>query len=265
MRNLLRQMPLVCLLVSFLAVHAQSRNPYDLELQNLRSQWPSAGKLEKLALLDHVRRLRDFVDDRRQIQLLLENVQQSSAENDLVRNEAAAYIDDLRTFKLPAQPQARHWYAVDESRRRILSEARTTAKTGASYEILAELEHLSGSAEAADHMLQAAELEPTANLWLRAAQFLDDPLRKFAALRNGLSLEPSNSQLSVELATYYIGRQQLEKARDVLAAAAQAAPNDFVIRERRAGLFLNLGLRSQALPEFRRLEEEGPSPLWLRC
>jgi len=264
MRNLLRQMPLVCLLVSFLAVHAQSRNPYDLELENLRSQWPSAGKLEKLALLDHVRRLRDFVDDRRQIQLFLENVQQSSAENDLVRNEAAAYIDDLRTFKLAAQPQARHWYADDESRRRILAEARAAVKTGPSYEIRAELEHLSGLAEAADHMLQAAELEPTATRWLRAAQFLEDPLRKFAALRNGLSLEPSNSRLNVELATYYIGRQQLEKARDVLAAAAQAAPNDFVIRERRAGLFLNLGLRSQALPEFRRLEEEWPSPLWLR-
>ena len=74
MRNLLRQMPLVCLLVSSLALCAQSRNPYDLELDNLRSQWPSAGKLEKLALLDHVRRLRDFVDDRRQVQLFLENV-----------------------------------------------------------------------------------------------------------------------------------------------------------------------------------------------
>ena len=113
-------------------------------------------------------------------------------------------------------------------------------------------------------MLQAAALEPTANRWLRAAQFLEDPLRKFAALRNGLLLEPSNPRLNVELATYYIGRQQLEKARDVLAAAAEAAPSDFVIRERRASLFLNLGLRSRALPELRRLEKEWPSPLWLR-
>lgn len=264
MRNLLRHMPLVCLLVSFLALNAQSRNPYDLELENLRSQWHSAGKLEKLALLDHIRRLRDFADDRRQVQLLLENVRQSVAENELVRNEAAAYIDDLRAFKVPAQPQAQHWYATDESRRRVLAEARSAAGTGASYEILAELEHLAGSPEAADHMLQAAGLEPTATRWLRAAQFLDEPLRKFAALRNGLSLEPSNPRLNVELAAYYVGRQQLEKARDVLAAAAEAAPNDFVIRERRASLFLNLGLRSQALPELRRLEKQWPSPLWLR-
>jgi transglutaminase-like putative cysteine protease len=217
-----------------------------------------------LALLDHVRRLRDFADDRRQVQLFLENVRQSAAENGLVRNEAAAYIDDLRAFKVPTQPQAQHWYSGDESRRRVLAEARAAAGTAASYEILAELEHLSGSAEAADHMLQAAALEPTAIRWLRAAQFLDEPLRKFAALRSGLSLEPSNPRLNVELATYYIGRQQLEKARDVLVAAAEAAPNDFLIRERRASLFLNLGLRSQALPELRRLEKQWPAPLWLQ-
>ncbi len=264
MRNLLRHMPLVCLLVSSLALNAQSRNPYDLELENLRSHWPLAGKLEKLVLLDHFRRLRDFADDRRQVQLFLENVHQSAAENEIVRNEAAAYIDDLRAFKVPAQPQAQHWYASDAGRSRVLGEARIAPATGASLEILAELEHLSGSPEAADHMLQAAALEPTANRWLRAAQFLEDPLRKFAALRNGLLLEPSNPRLNVELATYYIGRQQLEKARDVLAAAAEAAPSDFVIRERRAGLFLNLGLRSRALPELRRLEKEWPSPLWLR-
>jgi cellulose synthase operon protein C len=264
MRNLLRHMPLVCLLVSSLALCAQSRNSYDLELDNLRSQWPSAGKLEKLALLDHARRLRDFVDDRHQVQLFLENVHQSATEKEVIRNEAAAYIDDLRAFKVPTQPRAQHWYAADESRPRVLAEARASAGTATSYEILAELEHLAGSPEAADHMLQAAELEPTANRWLRAAQFLDEPLRKFAALRNGLLLEPSNPRLNVELATYYVGRQQLEKARDVLAAAAQAAPNDFVIRERRASLFLNLGLRSQALPDLRRLEKQWPAPLWLQ-
>jgi transglutaminase-like putative cysteine protease/predicted Zn-dependent protease len=264
MRNLLRQMPLVCLLVSSLALSAQSRNPYDLELENLRSQWPAAGKLEKLGLLDHVRRLRDFADDRHQAQLFLENIRQSAAEDALVKNEAAAYVDDLRAFKVPAQPQAQHWYAAIESRQRVLAEARNVAGNAVSYEILAELEHMAGSAEAAGHMLQAAGTDPTATRWLRAAQFLDDPLRKFAALRSGLSLEPSNPRLNVELATYYIGRQQLEKARDVLTAATQAAPNDFVIRERRASLFLNLGLRSQALPEFRRLEKEWPGPLWLQ-
>ncbi|HEV7521700.1 MAG TPA: DUF3857 domain-containing protein [Candidatus Angelobacter sp.] len=265
MRNLLRHMLLVCLLVSSLALYAQSRNPYDLELDNLRSQWPSAGKLERLVLLEHVRRLRDFVDDRSQAQLFLDNVRQSATENDLVKNEAAAYVDDLRAFKVPTQPRAQHWYVVDEARRRVLAEAHNAAETGASYATLAELEHLSGTPEAASDMLQAANLEQTAAHWLRAAQFLDEPLRKFGALRSGLALEPSNPRLNVELATYYIGRQQLEKARDVLAAASEVAPNDFVLRERRASLFLNLSLRSQALPELRRLEKQWPAPLWLQA
>ena len=106
MRNLLRYMPLVCLLVPSLALGAQPRNPYDLEFENLRSQWTWATRLEKLALLDQARRLRDYADDRSQIQRVLETVRQSAAEDALVRNEAAAYLDDLRAFKAPAQPRA---------------------------------------------------------------------------------------------------------------------------------------------------------------
>jgi transglutaminase-like putative cysteine protease len=265
MRNLLRYMPLVCLLVPSLALSAQSRNPYDLDLENLRSTWASASRLEKLVLLERALGLRDYVDDRAQIQQFFQSVRQSAAENDLVRSEAAAYIDDLRAFKMPLQPRAQHWYAVEGLRQRVLSEARASAEKDAAYAVLAELEHASGAAEAADHMLQAAGIDPTAQCWLRAAEFLDDPLRKFTALRNGLALEPSNARLNVELAAYYVGRQQLEKARDVLAAAAEAAPNDFVIRERKASLFLNLGLRSAALPDLRRLEKQWPAPLWLRA
>jgi len=265
MRNLLRYMPLVCLLVPSLALSAQSRNPYDLDLENLRSKWASASKLEKLVLLERALGLRDYVDDRAQIQQFFQSVRQSAAENDLVRSEAAAYIDDLRAFKMPLQPRAQHWYAVEGLRQRVLSEARASADKDAAYAVLSELEHTTGAAEAADHMLQAAGIDPTAQCWLRAAEFLDDPLRKFTALRNGLALEPSNARLNVELAAYYVGRQQLEKARDVLAAAAEAAPNDFVIRERKASLFLNLGLRSAALPELRRLEKQWPAPLWLRA
>jgi transglutaminase-like putative cysteine protease/thioredoxin-like negative regulator of GroEL len=265
MRNLLRYMPLVCLLAPSLVLGAQPRNPYDLELENLRSQWTSATRLEKLALLDHIRGLRDYTDDRSQIKLVLESVRQSASENDVVRNEAAAYLDDLRAFKMPSQPRAQHWYAVDEPRQRILAEARTNAARGVDFATLAELEHLAGAPDAADHMLQAARLEPTAARWLRAAEFCDEPLRKSAALRSGLALEPANPRLNVELATYYIGRQQLEKARDVLTAAIEFAPDDFVIRERRASLFLNLGLRSTALQELRRLEKQWPAPLWLQA
>ena len=265
MLNLLRHMLLVGLLAPSLALCAQPRNPYDIELQSIRTQWSSATRLEKLVRLDHIRRLRDFADDRSKVNLTLESVRQSAAEDDLVRNEAAAYVDDLRPFKVPLQPRAQHWYATDESRLRVLAEAQENADKDSGYATLAELEHLSGKPEAAEHMLQAARLEPTAAHWLRAADFCDDPLRKFAALRNGLALEPADPGLNVELATYYVGRQQLEKARDVLAMAAASAPDDFVVRERQASIFLNLGIRSAALPELRRLEKQWPAPLWLQA
>src|SRR6185437_5389566 len=43
-----------------------------------------------------------------------------------------------------------------------------------------------------------------------------------------------------------------------------AALDDFVVRERLAALYLNLGLRSQALQEFKQLQQRFPHPLWLR-
>ena len=264
MRNVLRYMPLVCLLASALALNAQSRNPYDLELQNLRAQWPAANNLEKLVLLDQVSHLRDYVDDRSQINTALEDIRQSATEDKLVKNEAAAYLDDLRAFSTPLQPRAHHWYAAEASRKSILAEAQRNLEKGTDYATLAELEHLACKPEAAEHMLQAATLVPTAAHWLRVAELSDDPLRKLSALRNGLALQPANPALNVELATYYVGRQQLEKARDALATAATANPDNFVIHERQASLFLNLGIRSAALPELRNLEKQWPDPLWVR-
>ena len=86
MRNLLRYMPLVCLLALSLALGAQPRNPYDLELENLRSQWASAGKLEKLALLDRIQRMRDYTDDRSQINFVLENIRRAVSEGSPTAN-----------------------------------------------------------------------------------------------------------------------------------------------------------------------------------
>jgi transglutaminase-like putative cysteine protease len=258
----LRHMPLVCLLAPCLALHAQSRNPYDLELNHLQDQWPSAGKLEKLVLLDRIQHLHDFVDDRGRVQQFLESARQSSAEDATVKNEAAASLDDLRLFSLPAQPRTQHWYSVQDSRKSLLTEASQASTSGSAgdLETLAELEHLAGATEAADHILQAARIEPAAGRWLRAAEFNDEPLRKFAALQSGLALEPENPALKLQLATYYVGRQQLEKARELLNSAAAAAPDDFVIRERHAALYLNLGLRSAALVELRALEKQWPAP-----
>jgi transglutaminase-like putative cysteine protease/Flp pilus assembly protein TadD len=269
MKNLLRHMPLVCLLALCPALHAQSRNPYDLEFNRLQGRWSAADVSEKLVLLDRILHLRDYVDDRASIQQFLETVRQSPAETASIKNEAAAALDDLRAFILSSQPRTQHWYTEEKSRRQVLAEANQIADSSnaAGLQLLAELEHLAGVTEAADHMFRAAQLQPNAVRWLRAAEFTDEPLRKFAALESGLALEPENPQIKLQLATYYIGRQQLEKARDLLNSAAAAAPNDFVIGERRAALYLNLGLRSAALTDLRALEKQwaapGP-PLWLQ-
>jgi cellulose synthase operon protein C len=264
MRNL-RHMALVCLLVPCLALCAQSRNPYDLQFHKLQAEWSSCDKLEKLVLLSEIERLRDYVDDRASIQQALEAVRHSSTEDALIKTEAAASLDDLRKFIFPSQPRTQHWYAVREIRDQVLAEAQLAAASGKAPDLasFAELEHLAGVPEAADHMLQAAQLAPTVTRWQRAAEFSDDPLRKFAALQSGLALKPENAALKLQLATYYIGRQQLEKARDLLNSAIATEPDDFVLRERRAALYLNLGLRSAALEELRPLEKQWGGPLWL--
>ncbi|HEU4416701.1 MAG TPA: DUF3857 domain-containing protein [Candidatus Angelobacter sp.] len=266
MRNL-RQMPLVCLLAPCLALYAQPRNPYDLQLQRLQTQWTVATRLQKLALLDQMRHLRGYVDDRQQLQQMLETIRQAGTEDALIKKESAACLDDLRVFRLASQPRTAHWYEAADSRRQVLAEAAQAVETANpdSLQTLSELEHLAGAAQAADHMEQAARLAPTAQRWERAAEFSDEPLRKFAALEAGLALEPDNPELILRLAVYYIGRQQLEKARDLLSAAAAAAPNDYVVGEHRAGLYLNLGLRSEALAELRALEKRWPAPLWLQA
>jgi len=262
MRNLLQHMPLVCLLALCPALRAQSRNPYDLEFTHLQARWTAAGNLEKLTILDGIQRLGDYVDDRSRIQHFLEEVRQSSLENPVIKTEAAASLDDLRPFILPTQPRTQHWYTIESARRQVLAEASQAAASGSAVDLetLAELEHLAGVAEAADHLLQAARLQPTAARWQRVAEWTDEPLRKFAALESGLAIEPRNPQIKLQLAAYYVGRQQLEKARDLLNSAASDAPDDFVIAERRAALYLHLGLRSAALADLRTVEKQWPVP-----
>src|ERR1051326_2818823 len=178
MRNLLRHMPLVCLLVPCLALQAQSRNPYDLELTRLQAKWSAAGKLEKLVLFDRILHLRDFVDDRSRVQQFLENIRQSPAEDALVKTEAAASLADRRGFTLASHPRTQHWYATAESRKRVLAKARQAINSGsaADLQLLAEFEHLAGATEATDRIFQAAQLEPTAMRWQLVAEFTDEPL-----------------------------------------------------------------------------------------
>jgi tetratricopeptide (TPR) repeat protein len=265
MKTLLRYWLLVCLVVPCGRLSAQTRNPYDLQLHQLQARWSSAGALEKLVLLDQTFRLRDYVDDRSQIVTVFASVINAKGESQIVHQEASALSAELSGRTDSA---AQRWYVAGNSREQVLSEALQTTRsspTAESYGILAELEWIAGSPEAAEHMQRAAQLSPSAPRWQRVAVITSDPFQKFAALQSGLTLAPADSQLSLQLANYYIGRNQLEQARDLLTRALVASPNDFVVRERLATLYLSLGLRSQALRDLKELQRQWPHPLWLKA
>lgn len=264
MKTLLRYLLLVCLLAPCRYLSAQIRNPYDFQLNELAGRFASAGKLQKLVLLDQIFRLRDYVDNRAGLLAFLSAVATETAEAGVVRSEASALSDEIQR---DSSITSGRWYSDKEARRQILSEGRqlTSTGTGESYEVLAQLEQFAGLPEAAEHMEQAARIAPSAERWRRTAQLTDNPFRKFAAIQSGLALDPGNSQLNLQLAAYYVGRNQLEKARDLLTRAIAGAPKDFVAREHLAELYLSLGLRSQALRELKALEEQWPDPLWLRA
>jgi len=267
--------PRYLLLVSLVAVcfrpsHAQSGNPYDRELEQIGIRWDHRAPLEKLILLDRVLNLRDYVDDPSQIKVWFEGIAQSSTENELTRNEAAACLDDLQAGRgKPIEGGFQHWYVRQRDggrRRRVLAEAAQAASGGGeSLQTLAELELIAGLAgQALAHLEQAAQTRPSADLWERIASLSDDPFQKFAALQSGLSLAPDDRKLNLGIASYYMARRQMEKARNLLAKTAAASPDDFVIRERLVELDLGTGLRSAALAESKTLERNWPRPLWLR-
>ena len=236
------------------AASLEQRNPYDLELERLRAQISSADALHQLALLGRIAGLRDYVDDRAGLAALLNEVAGRNSNEAVVRAEALACADG----------KTQHWYDDPERRAVILANLSTLPADAQGLQLRAELEYLAGAPEAAAHMRQAAELEPAAVRWLQAAEYTTEPLQKFAALQAGLALEPSNPRLNLDLAIYYIGRQQLEKAQALLRNGLAAAPDDFVLAIHLAELHMNLGLRSLAVRELHAVEILNPAPLWVQ-
>jgi len=272
MKTLLHHLLLVSLLAPCCYLPAcafgqKTRNPYDLKVDQLYQRVSSpnkADKLEKLLLLDQMFRLRERLDDGGHLESLLNSLVDDARQPQIARHEASALSAELQQPSRSHAPQ--RWFSNEVTRRQVLSEAASLVRPddASSYQQLAELEFLAGSPDAATHMEHAAQLAPTAQRWQRLALLTDDPFRKFAALQSGLDLAPGDRELNLQLAAYYVGRNQLEKARDILTRTSSAVPDDFVVRERLAALYLNLGLRSQALQEFKQLQQRFPHPLWLR-
>lgn len=264
MKTSLRFLLFVCLLAPPSYLSAQTVNPFDLQLKHIQSGFSSAGELQQLVLLDRMFRLADYIDHPHVLLAFLDSVSAGAGQPQLVRREASAISAELRGENGPGATQ--RWFAQAESRHQVLSAAAQLIAPGRAepYQLLSELEYMAGSPNAAEHIEKAAQLSPSVERWQLVALFTDNPFQKFAALQSGLALEPDDALLNLQLAGYYIGRNQLEKARDLLTRAATAQPNNFVLREQLAGLYLRLGLRSQALRELKGLQQQWPDPLWLR-
>ena len=87
---------------------------------------------------------------------------------------------------------------------------------------------------------------------------------KFSALSGALKADPENSAANTTLARYYLGRSQLEKARDLLISALKVDPGNFVARKQLAEVYASAGMDVLALAELRRIEKESPNPLWVK-
>jgi len=246
------------------ALLGQSVSPYDERALQLQSHWNTATEPEQLVLLSRLIALKPLLTQPERIQKFISSIAvgETAAGSQRVRNEASAAIAQ----RTNASQTVKHWYEDEQSRSAVLAIAEDKAHTGgaADLETLAELEYMSSVPAAEQHMEAAALQSRDAALWARAAAFASDSLTRFTLLSEGLKLEPANPRICIPLADYYIGRQQLEKARDLLQQAAQAAPGDFVVRERLADVYLHLGLRSATLSLLRDLEKEAPQTVWLR-
>ncbi len=126
---------------------------------------------------------------------------------------------------------------------------------------LIEREHARGSA--LDHLQAAAQRDSSAAAWLEVAAACEDAPCTFAALNSALRADPRNERATFALADYYISRDQLDKARDLLRTAASLVPDDFVARERLADVYALAGLNALALKQTRELQTLYPAPLWL--
>jgi transglutaminase-like putative cysteine protease len=136
--------------------------------------------------------------------------------------------------------------------------------SGAKLQVLGRLEHDRQRGAELEHLREAAERAPSAEAWRMVANECGEPSCTFAALNSALRSDPNNEPALIELANYYVARNQLEKARNLLKQAIHIAPNDFVARSRLADVYVSAALNSVALTELRKLDLEFPAPLWLR-
>ena len=142
--------------------------------------------------------------------------------------------------------------------------AESDPNSAGALETLGRVEQQHAHGGQLEHLETAARKAPTADGWLAVADECGDATCIFHALNAALHSDPENEPAHLALANYYFGRNQLEKARDLLREAVRLEPGDFVAREGLLGLYTSVGLNTRTWQETQILDREFPGPIWLK-
>src|SRR6266705_764277 len=225
-------------------------NPFDSQLAFLQNRFEqSASGPQAAILLRRIYELRELISDRRALAQWILKVSLDERQHRLVRHQAlrdAALIDahngkieaaqnKLRALgvtppwlaKTPAAGPGMAEPAVEKrpatSDLELLAMAKRATKAdprnAEKLETLGLLERDSALVSALEHLQAAAWLQPSAEHWMAVAGACGEAACKFSALSAALKSDPENGAAKTALARYYLGRGQLEKARELLVSA----------------------------------------------
>ena len=116
--------------------------------------------------------------------------------------------------------------------------------SAAAHETLAEVAQMHGRQGYSDEFAKAAQLAPSAARWVNVAETCSLASCRLSALQHALHSNPRDAKANALLASYYVDRRQLQKARTLLQTAATSDPGDFVIAKQLADVNLAMGRRS---------------------
>ncbi len=240
------------------------KNPYNLRLDAAEANFASATPAQAAVLLKEIHDLRDFVDEPEQTTDFLRHLAADEREGTLLRDEAGSYLPATHTGSAAPQPSTTKGARADELIRSAQQAVAADPSSAAAHETLGQIEKLYERPGYSSELEKAAELERTAARWTQVAESCPLASCKFSALQHALQVDPDDAAANALLAEYYLNRKQLEKARLLLRTATASAPADFVIAKQLADVHLAMGHSSTSVAEYRRLEAQFPSPVWLR-
>jgi transglutaminase-like putative cysteine protease/predicted Zn-dependent protease len=236
-------------------------NPYDAQLRKLQQEWQAQSGVERAVTLLRIYQLREYVNAPEASAGWITAVAKNTSEALVVRTQALHYVAlmELHAGRVTAIPErAPELLALAQDA--VAKDTNSAAK----LEALGLVERERGMVTAGEHLERAARLSPTAQRWMEVAQGCIEMSCTFSALTAALQAEPTSAEAKTALADYYLARGQTAKARDLLREVVATTSNEFVASKRLADLYAATALKSVALAEYRRLENDFPAPLWLR-